>query len=275
MASHLGARARSAAARSTAVEKVIAAMRERLDAPFMLDEMARLAFLSPYYFNRVFRELTGVPPRRFQTALRMAAAKRLLLTTDLSVTEICLDLGYQSLGTFTTHFHELVGVSPRELRRLAGEPPCTPGQLVTALEQNADRRILRRGLSGRVIGPEAAGDWLVFVGLFVDACPQRLPSACTARTGPGEFRLGLPAKAGFHLAGVAFPSSDDPRSYLLADERELLLASCPAPETLDCAEEIRCNLRLRKVRPTDPPVLLALPMLLGRRVAERETLQAA
>ena len=91
-----------------------------------LDEMARIAYLSPFYFNRIFRQLTGVPPRRFHTALRIDAAKRLLLTTDLSVTEMCLEVGYQSLGTFTTHFHELVGVSPRALRRLASEPWPAP-----------------------------------------------------------------------------------------------------------------------------------------------------
>jgi AraC family transcriptional regulator len=107
-------------------------MHERIDRPFALDEMARIAYLSPFYFNRVFRQLTGLPPRRFHTALRIAAAKRLLLTTDLSVTEVCLEVGYQSLGTFTTHFHELVGVSPRELRRLASDPARAAAQVADA-----------------------------------------------------------------------------------------------------------------------------------------------
>jgi AraC-like DNA-binding protein len=120
-APQLGARARSELDRCSAVEKVIAAMHERIDRPFSLDEMARIAYLSRFYFNRVFREATGLPPVRFHTALRIAAAKRLLLTTGLSVTEVCLEVGYQSLGTFTTHFHELVGLSPRELRRSSAE----------------------------------------------------------------------------------------------------------------------------------------------------------
>src|SRR4051794_38758462 len=119
---HSGARARSEVERCAAVDRVIAEMHDRLDRPFALDEMARIAFLSPFYFNRVFRQQTGVPPRRFHTALRVESAKRLLMTTDRSVTEICLEVGYQSLGTFTTHFRELVGVSPRELRRLAADP---------------------------------------------------------------------------------------------------------------------------------------------------------
>src|SRR4051812_20397614 len=98
VAEQLGARAQSELDRCAAVEKVIAAMHERIDRPFALDEMAEIAFLSRFYFNRVFREITGLPPVRFHTALRIAAAKRLLTTTDLSVTEVCFELGYQSLG---------------------------------------------------------------------------------------------------------------------------------------------------------------------------------
>lgn len=269
----LSARAQSAAARSCAVEKVIAAMHERLDAPFLLDDMARIAYLSPYYFNRVFRQVTGVPPRRFHTALRMAAAKRLLLTTDLSVTDVCLDLGYHSLGTFTTQFHELVGVSPRALRRLAGDPPCTPEELVDALEgQAADAGTVA---SGRIGGSEAADGRVVFVGLFAGGCPQGLPSACTARIGPGAFRLATTPGIRRHVAAAALPVSDEPADYLVPDESELLVASGPARATLAREPDEARELTLRHLRPTDPPVLLALPLLLARRVVARDMLQVA
>src|SRR4051812_28754369 len=122
LATGLSARARSEIDRYAAVDKVIVAMHERINCSFALEEMAQIAFLSRFYFNRVFRELTGLPPVRFHMALRIAAAKRLLLTTDMTVTDVCLELGYQSLGTFTTQFHELVGVSPGELRRTMADP---------------------------------------------------------------------------------------------------------------------------------------------------------
>src|SRR4051812_4611612 len=128
-----GARARSELDRWTAVDKVIAAMHERIDRPFPLEEMASIAYLSRFYFNRVFREITGLPPVRFHTALRIAEAKRMLLTTELSVTEVCFELGYQSLGTFTSHFHQLVGVSPRALRRAATAAGPVPAELAAAL----------------------------------------------------------------------------------------------------------------------------------------------
>jgi AraC family transcriptional regulator len=271
----LSARAQSAVARSAAVEKVIAAMHERLDAPFLLDDMASLAYLSPYYFNRVFRQVTGVPPRRFHTALRMAAAKRLLLTTDLSVTEICFDLGYQSLGTFTTQFHELVGVSPRALRRLADDPPCTPAELLAALEHvQADGASSRRLLTGNVAGPDDASEWLVFIGLFANGSPQGLPAACTARVGCGQFQLAASALHP-HVAAVAFPCSDEPRAYLCPDKHEVMVAAAPARTALSSVLGRGRELRLRHVRSTDPPVLLALPLLLGRRVAAREMLEVA
>ena len=109
-----------------AVERVISAMRQRLDEEFSLQEMANVAFMSPFHFNRIFRQVTGVPPCQFMSALRLESARRLLLTTKLSVTEVCFEVGYSSLGTFTRRFTDLLGISPRSLRRLAKLPASPP-----------------------------------------------------------------------------------------------------------------------------------------------------
>jgi transcriptional regulator GlxA family with amidase domain len=93
-----------------AAERVVREMRQRLGDSLTLDEMAEIAMMSPYHFNRVFRRLTGIPPSQFLGALRLEAAKRLLLTSERSVTEICFEVGYNSLGTFTTRFNQLVGL---------------------------------------------------------------------------------------------------------------------------------------------------------------------
>ena len=264
----VGARAQSAAARSASVERVVAAMRLRVDRPFPLEEMARLAFLSPFYFNRVFRQVTGVPPRRFHMALRMAAAKRLLLTTDLSVTDICRDLGYHSLGTFTTHFRELVGLSPRALRRLAADPPFTPRDLFEALESEPALTAVcpSPAITGEVVASEgAADDSLVFVGRFEDARPQGLPSACAVRPGTGRFRLAGRPHGSFHLAAAAFPCGDDPLTFLLPDDSELLVGvSGPAPGPA-LVEGAGHRLLLHAPTAIDPPILLALPLLLAAR----------
>src|SRR5215213_5738209 len=96
-----GSRATTVASRYQAVERVILAMRERLDKPLSLENMAEIALLSPYHFNRVFRLITGIPPCKFLNVLRMEAAKRLLVTTKLTVGEVCFSVGYNSQGSFT------------------------------------------------------------------------------------------------------------------------------------------------------------------------------
>ena len=107
------------AAHHQAVERVIRMMHDRLDEPLTLQEMSRIAYISPCHFNRTFRQITGIPPNQYFYALRLETAKRLLLTTNTSVTDVCFDVGYNSLGTFIRRFTGLVGLSPSRFRSLA------------------------------------------------------------------------------------------------------------------------------------------------------------
>src|SRR6476646_7061234 len=77
-----------------AVERVILALNGQLSEPWSLQAMAEVAQFSPCYFNRIFRRVTSIPPGKFLAALRMASAKDLLLSTDLSVTDACFEVGY-------------------------------------------------------------------------------------------------------------------------------------------------------------------------------------
>src|SRR5205814_4988789 len=107
------------AAQTQAVERVIQTMHTHLHEVLTLEDLASVAFLSPSHFNRVFCRLIGIPPGEFLSALRFQAARRLLLTTSLSVTDICFEVGYTSTGSFTSRFTHLVGLSPRLLRQRA------------------------------------------------------------------------------------------------------------------------------------------------------------
>ena len=91
-------------------------MAERLGEDLTLEDMASAASMSVYHFARVFREQVGVPPATYLAALRLTEAKRLLTQTSLSVTNICYQVGYTSVGTFTSRFTQLVGVSPGQFR---------------------------------------------------------------------------------------------------------------------------------------------------------------
>jgi AraC-like DNA-binding protein len=87
-----------------------------------LEDSARHASLSPFYFNRLFSQAFGETPHAFVARLRMDEAKKLLLAGNHSVTDVCFEVGYESLGSFTTRFHSQVGLSPgafqRESRRV-------------------------------------------------------------------------------------------------------------------------------------------------------------
>jgi AraC-like DNA-binding protein len=91
------------------------------DAP-SLEEAAQVAALSPYHFLRSFKQLFGQTPHAFLTAQRLKKAKQLLTCTSLPVTEICLAVGFQSLGSFSTLFQRENGRSPSQFRREFSSP---------------------------------------------------------------------------------------------------------------------------------------------------------
>jgi AraC-like DNA-binding protein len=251
------ARAASARQREAAVEVVVHIMAQQLDRPFSLGELAGLVYLSPCYFNRVFRAVTGVPPRRFQMALRMQAAKELLLTTDCPVTQICFEVGYQSLGTFTSHFHKLVGVTPRQLRRL-GEAGHSPVPL--PMKRNSGGRA-----DGSVTAVVRAPDdrpRVVLVGLFANRSAQGSLAGCAVGWGSGAYRINGVPRGLHHVAAAAVPASADPRAYLLLDQRSLLVAASDRPVAGGPQTSAARALELRPKRPIDPPILVAPRALL-------------
>jgi AraC family transcriptional regulator len=85
--------------------------------PITLDEMARVAALSPNHLLRTFKQLFGQTPYQYVLARRIAYAQELLRSTDQGVTDICFAVGFASLGTFSWWFHQRVGVSPTDYRR--------------------------------------------------------------------------------------------------------------------------------------------------------------
>lgn len=88
-------------------------------APISLDRAAREACLSPFHFQRQFTRTFGESPHDFRTRLRMDRARQLLAADELPVTDVCLEVGYNSLGTFSSRFASLTGQSPSEFRREA------------------------------------------------------------------------------------------------------------------------------------------------------------
>jgi AraC family transcriptional regulator len=113
------------------IGQVQAFLRENLDRDVDLRAIAHEASLSPYYLTRQFTAYVGVPPYRYLLALRINRAIELLRDTELSVTQICSRVGFNSLSHFTTTFRRHTGMSPSAYRRRVdwekGTNRFTPG----------------------------------------------------------------------------------------------------------------------------------------------------
>ncbi len=83
---------------------------------------ASAAGYSPYHYHRLFKELFGETPWEYVSRLRFEEAKRLLCLSSLSVSDVCLDVGYESLASFSTAFSNRYGYPPTEFRRIFAIP---------------------------------------------------------------------------------------------------------------------------------------------------------
>jgi len=92
-----------------------------LDARVRLKEATREACLSPYHFHRAFRQVFGETPHGFLLRQRLGRAASLLRHRDLSVTDVCLETGFESLPSFSTLFRRHFGVAPRDYRRTGSQ----------------------------------------------------------------------------------------------------------------------------------------------------------
>jgi AraC-like DNA-binding protein len=121
-------------------------VRDRIDReyaqPLNVEELARGAHMSAGHLSREFRLAYGESPYGYLMTRRIERAMALLRRGDLSVTEICLEVGCSSLGTFSTRFTELVGVPPSAYRRREGrataEMPSCVAKEVTRPVRNRE-----------------------------------------------------------------------------------------------------------------------------------------
>lgn len=246
------------------VERVIDFICDRYAESISLKELSSVACMSREHFCRVFSNVTGVTPFRYLGAVRVRAAKRLLLSSDRRVTEICFDVGYSSLGTFVHKFKLAVGRSPNQFRAFAAW-----------LESNIDQVNLSAG--HRVLDPAPLG-WIRSVhdhrvdferkmgcGGRVIVCQSTDPIATSRDSSVSlfgghldfEFRpvlnqsccvtaLVIPNTLGCLLEGSFSSTSGVLR----------LTALRPATAPI--------RFELRPFRKTDPPVVLCLASLLWR-----------
>ena len=130
-------------------------VRDRIDReyaqPLDVEALARDAHMSAGHFSRQFRQAYGESPYGYLMTRRIERAMALLRRGDLSVTEVCFEVGCSSLGSFSSRFTDLVGMSPSAYRRqaaraTAGIPSCVAKQ-VTRPVRNREARATRPHLA--------------------------------------------------------------------------------------------------------------------------------
>lgn len=122
-------------------------LREAREEPITVEAAAHTVLISPFHFIRRFREVFGETPSQYRARERVELARRLLAGGELSVTEVCLEVGFTSLGSFSALFRRRVGMSPSEYRRakrtlvavggeseVAGTPGAAARAALAALE---------------------------------------------------------------------------------------------------------------------------------------------
>jgi AraC-like DNA-binding protein len=123
-------------------------VRDRIDRdyaqPLDVEALARGAHMSAGHFSREFKLAYGESPYGYLMTRRIERAMALLRRGDLSVTEVCFEVGCASLGTFSTRFTELVGMPPSSYRRLeagatAGMAPCVAKQVTKPIRNREAR----------------------------------------------------------------------------------------------------------------------------------------
>lgn len=258
------------------VEQVLMKMRQRLGEELTLDDLAVMARFSKFHFARMFRRVTGVSPRRFLYALRLQEAKRLLVSTSLSVAEVSNRVGYRSVGTFTSRFTASIGVPPAVYRRCAGRvswvlhgDPPEPGACGV--------------ITGRIEVPacgagagicEAPAGQPVLVGLFRHPVPEGRPARSLVLGNPGDWSLTQVPAGRWYVAAV-LPHPGDAEGLpgwhgeagMMCVEGPVKVGSDKGSSDTPC---IHLTGQLRPVRVVDPPILLPLASLRQRRAPGKQ-----
>lgn len=236
------------------MECAIRAMHENMGEQLTIDDMARTALFSKFHFSRIFRQVTGISPGRFLSAIRLQEAKRLLISTSLTVAEISNRVGYSSVGTFSSRFKSSVGVAPTLYRQYGGYRPLIP----TDDRRNGwgSRAVTIRG---EIVPAPGAGSGSVFVGLFPEPIPQGSPVRCAMLAEPGRYELpNVPQGTWYVLAHMVAPSEEAVIPDPLDPDSTAWVGSY-GPIAVGADTAVRpADVRLRPMRVIDPPVLMAL-----------------
>lgn len=251
------------------IDDVISYIHRHIDEPLTLPELASHIAYSPFHFTRIFKARTGLTPHYYIASLRLQRAKELLLQTDLPVRDIGMEIGQQSLGTFTTRFTEKVGLTPGEFRKSVMHVSTQFNMLQTLAEWPAsedDSPLAERKETARIEGTVKAVEpfeGTILIGLFPKPIPEGLPLYGTLLPGLGDFCFPHVKPGVYYLMATSVSWEMQSEEIMLPNTT--LRTRTRQPIVVDSATPVsHQQVTLFPPRLEDPPILISLPLLMKK-----------
>lgn len=245
------------------IDEALLYIQSNLFEPLTLPDIARYVGYSPYHFARIFKQRIGLSPLYYVSALRLQKAKDLLLHTSFSIRDISLEIGQQSLGTFTSRFTEKVGMTPSAFRDSAyqAEQPLHSLQHLSVWQTGQIASPSYNRITGRLLA-EVPFEGIILIGLFAKPIPEGLPLYGTLLPGIGEFSFTNVNPGTYYLMGTSVSWGMQAKDFLLPQATLRTRSRSPItvkPYTPVPFQEVMLHLP----QLDDPPILISLPLLMN------------
>lgn len=244
------------------IDEVIAYIHKHIYDPLPLSRLAKHVAYSPYHFSRIFKERIGLSPLYYVSSVRLQKAKDLLLQSNLTVRDIALEIGQQSLGTFTTRFTERVGVSPSQFRNSTDHASSffsSLQQIQSWIPENINAEPYGQ-VEGFVQATEQF-EGVILIGLFPKPIPEGLPIHGTLLSSLGYFSFADVKPGTYYLMATTISWGTNSTDILLP--QSTLRTRSRNPIVVNKASRVPFQqVMLYPPRLDDPPILISLPLLM-------------
>ncbi|MET3698258.1 helix-turn-helix protein [Bacillus oleivorans] len=241
-------------------EKAIDYMYQYLDKEITTEEIAAHVGYSTYHFIRIFKEVTGITPRHYLSALRIESSKFLLLHSTDSNLKTLLSIGFRSMGSFSSRFKQYVGLSPKSFRK---KTSTYAQQLQKYQEKGGStigENIRRVPYVTSYIEAPASFKGLIFIGLFPRPIPDQRPAVGTAIKHTQKYCVFSEVPKGeYYVMAAGLPWGLNPKNYIIS---KTSLRGKSDKIIVSEDSNIEVKIELREPLPFDPPILINLPYLL-------------
>lgn len=247
------------------INHAIQFIQDNLHEDLTLEQIARHVSYSPYHFSRIFKQKIGLPPHYFLSSMRIQKAKELLIHTHLSIRDIGLEIGQQSLGTFTTRFTEKVGISPSAFRNtaLVTKDHLKKIHQLSAYQQQKIAAFTSNQIVKGTIEATPSFRGVILVGLFAKPIPEGLPLYGTILNQAGPFLFNSVKPGKYYLLTTSISMEMGSTAMLLTEKT--LRAKLDQPVIVNGFDPVSpIKLTLRPPKIDDPPILTSVQVLMQR-----------